>query len=90
MYARTCNDPEHEARRAELRADREYGTPCLVCGAPVLNGIGHDAGCMAGKETHAFRAGSESYGQAETECFYCWRHEDEHDEQPLELHGLLG
>jgi len=26
----------------------EYGTPCLVCGAPILHGIGHDAGCMVG------------------------------------------
>jgi hypothetical protein len=50
MYARSCNDPEHEAARArqrELIADAEHGTPCLVCGAPILNGIGHDAGCMA-------------------------------------------
>ena len=21
--------------------------PCLVCGAPILDGIGHDPGCMA-------------------------------------------
>lgn len=26
-------------------ADRE-AAPCLVCGAPILDGIGHDAGCM--------------------------------------------
>lgn len=47
MNARSCNDAEHEARRAELRADAEHGTPCLVCGAPVTDGVGHDAGCMA-------------------------------------------
>jgi hypothetical protein len=34
-----------QARRAELRADRLYGTPCIACGAPILAGAGHDPGC---------------------------------------------
>lgn len=58
----SCNDPAHEARRREERAraaferagrlghelaDALYGTPCLVCGAPIdRNGDGHDPGCM--------------------------------------------
>jgi len=54
----TCNDPRHEARR-RMRAEyaREgidltelhralYGEPCLICGAPVIDGEGHDDGCM--------------------------------------------
>lgn len=53
LPARSCNNPEHEARRAELRADREHGTPCLVCGAPIVNGFGHDEGCMARRECEA-------------------------------------
>lgn len=28
-------------------ADREHGTPCLVCGAPIIESKGHDRGCMA-------------------------------------------
>lgn len=54
MGARTCNDPAHETARraveAERLADRTYGTPCLVCGAPILNGKGHDAGCMVARD----------------------------------------
>jgi hypothetical protein len=26
--------------------DVERGTPCFVCGAPIINGSGHDDGCM--------------------------------------------
>ena len=29
------------------RWDRRFGTPCIVCGAPIVDGSGHDAGCMA-------------------------------------------
>ena len=40
--------PEDEPTAAELRADAEHGTPCLVCGAPILNGCGHDECCACG------------------------------------------
>lgn len=33
--------------RSMEEADREYGTPCLICGAPINSeGEGHDPGCM--------------------------------------------
>lgn len=32
--------------------DIELGTPCLVCGASILRGIGHDAGCMVLRHDH--------------------------------------
>lgn len=56
LPARSCNDPEHEALRGldidqlqqdAAQGDAEYGTPCLVCGAPIIGGYGHDEGCMA-------------------------------------------
>jgi len=31
---------------ADAARDLEYGTPCLVCGAPIIDGIDHDVGCM--------------------------------------------
>lgn len=27
--------------------DRKHGTSCIVCGASIVKGAGHDAGCMA-------------------------------------------
>lgn len=34
-------------RQAVAVVDAIYGTPCLVCGAPINNrGEGHDPGCM--------------------------------------------
>lgn len=27
-------------------------TPCIVCGAPLLAGVGHDAGCMVASPNH--------------------------------------
>lgn len=30
--------------------DKEHGTPCLVCGAPILDGMGHDDGCTVEEE----------------------------------------
>lgn len=41
------------ARRAELRADRLYGTPCIACGAPIRAGVGHDPGCPALSSTNS-------------------------------------
>ena len=32
--------------RLRASIDRHYGTPCIICGAPIVNGYGHDAGCM--------------------------------------------
>ena len=40
-------------------------------------------------EQHAFRPGRATYGQEPEECFYCWGSEGEHEDTPLELHGLL-
>lgn len=35
------------ARLAEQMADRTYGTPCIICGAPINSaGEGHDPDCM--------------------------------------------
>lgn len=70
LPARSCNDPEHEARRRSERLERagfcgihetdtrdsfgicwpcedeaRGGTPCLVCGAPIKSGKGHDESC---------------------------------------------
>lgn len=39
-----CDTPE--VHHPFTTADELHGTPCLVCGAPVLDGIGHDPGCM--------------------------------------------
>ena len=39
--------PENEPTADELWADAEYGTPCLICGAPINSaGEGHDPDCM--------------------------------------------
>lgn len=38
-----------------------------------------------GKEPHAYHA---SFVGGVEGCYYCGRPEDEHDEQPLELHGI--
>lgn len=38
------------------QGDAEYGTPCLVCGAPIIGGYGHDEGCMA-RQPDAIRLG---------------------------------
>ena len=61
LPARSCNDPEHN----EARSDAEHGTPCLVCGAPILNGYGHDRGCMVPqRDEDAELARAEEYGWA--------------------------
>jgi len=37
---------EREAAAARIR-EAQHAEPCIVCGAPVLDGKGHDEGCAA-------------------------------------------
>lgn len=48
------HDGQHTCYRSGIGAPFVFrwgrareAAPCLVCGAPIVNGTGHDAGCMA-------------------------------------------
>lgn len=53
--------------------DRKYGTPCIVCGAPIVNGAGHDAGCMADPAYAVEVAARIAGGYAAKHCYVCGR-----------------
>ena len=68
LPARSCNDPEHNARRA----DETYGTPCIACGAPIIRGEGHDEGCplIDGEDEAGHRRNTPWCAECSGECLY--------------------
>ena len=64
----------------------DEATPCLVCGAPILNGLGHDDDCPIGGACDCGKryqpSGSDHCGEEGT----CWEHcADPRGHDPMRL-----
>lgn len=58
-----------------LYRDNRDGTPCIVCGAPIRNGIGHDDDCMIGGECDVCAAPYQPSGTDHCGAEgVCWEH----------------